>query len=69
MRGLQLILCRGCSGALLLGLSLALTTLVLMATHHLLEGRAVVQIHLLERFVDLLENAIQLVWLDMGLNH
>ena len=40
-----------------------------MATHHLLERRAVVQVHLLERFVDLLENTTELVWLDMCLNH
>ena len=40
-----------------------------MATHHLLERRAVVQVHLLERFVNLLENTIELVWLDMCLNH
>ena len=62
-----MILSRGCSSTL--GFSLALTALVLMATHHLLERRAVVQVHLLERFVDLLENTIELVWLDMCLNH
>ena len=40
-----------------------------MAAHHLLERRAVVQVHFLESFVDLLENTIELVWLDMCLNH
>ena len=63
-----MILSSGRSSALL-GLPLALTALVLMAAHHLLERRAVVQVHLLERFVDLLENTIELVWLDMCLNN
>ena len=70
MRSLKLVLLRSsCTLSLGRGLLSALGPLLLVVAHHLLESRAVVQIHLLESLIDLLEDAIELFRFDMGLDN